>query len=77
MDDREIHEEITRLVSEEHQLRTHPDATADQQSRLRELEVSLDRCWDLLRQRNALKDVGDDPDKARARSGAEVEGYLQ
>ena len=77
MGDREIHDEITRLVSEEHQLRTRPDASADQQSRLRELEVSLDRCWDLLRQRNALKDAGGDPDKARARSGTEVEGYLQ
>jgi hypothetical protein len=77
MGDREIHEEITRLVSEEHQLRTHPDATADQQSRMRELEVALDRCWDLLRQRNALKDAGEDPDKAHARSTVEVEGYLQ
>jgi hypothetical protein len=51
--------------------------SADQKSRLWELEVALDQCWDLLRQRDALKDVGDDPDKARARPVAEVEGYLQ
>jgi hypothetical protein len=47
------------------------------QSRRRELEVALDQCWDLLRQRDALKDAGDDPDRARARPVTEVEGYLQ
>ncbi|MCW2600897.1 MAG: hypothetical protein JWM02_2726 [Frankiales bacterium] len=77
MDEGEIHGAIAKLVAEEHQLRADPGAAADQQARLRELEVSLDQCWDLLRQRQALKESGVDPDTARTRSVAEVEGYLQ
>jgi hypothetical protein len=41
------------------------------------IEVELDRCWDLLRQRRALRNAGADPDDATVRDSATVEGYLQ
>ena len=44
---------------------------------LRQVEESLDQCWDLLRQRDARRDVGENPDEAKARPVSEVEGYLQ
>jgi len=75
--ERDIHQTINQLVDEEHQLRgksAHSDADRE---RLRQLEVSLDQCWDLLRQRDALRDAGQDPDAAKARPVSEVEGYLQ
>ena len=80
MDDREIVARIGELASEE---RTLEEAHADEglsqedQARLRELEVTLDRLWDLLRQRRALRDAGRDPDGAAERPGGTVEGYLQ
>src|SRR3954452_11534050 len=77
MNDEKIHQTITELVGEEHQLRTQPDHSDDQRARLRQLEESLDQCWDLLRQRAALRDAGENPDAAAARPIAEVEGYLQ
>jgi len=45
--------------------------------RLAAIEVELDRCWDLLRQRRALRSAGADPDDAAVRDSATVEGYLQ
>jgi Protein of unknown function (DUF2630) len=77
MDDASIHETITKLVDEEHQLRSQPNHTDDQRAQLARLEVSLDQCWDLLRQRDALRDAGADPSAATARPASEVEGYLQ
>ncbi|HEU5159516.1 MAG TPA: DUF2630 family protein [Streptosporangiaceae bacterium] len=81
MDDTEILSQIKALVAEEHDLRermgqTKP-APADEQARLRSLEESLDQCWDLLRQRRARREAGEDPDAASARPPGEVEGYLQ
>ena len=77
MDESDIHETINRLVAEEHELRSSSDASDDKRTRLRELEQSLDQCWDLLRQRDALRDAGGDPGAAKARPVAEVESYLQ
>jgi hypothetical protein len=81
MDDREILHRITELVDEEHGLRTRVLAgqlDSDQENaRLRELEVALDQCWDLLRQRRAAREAGTNPDAAEARPIPEVEGYLQ
>ena len=77
MDGSEIHDTITRLVTEEHELRSSPDHSPEQGERLRRIEESLDQCWDLLRQRDALRAVGADPDAAKARPISEVEGYLQ
>lgn len=81
MQDSEILGRIHGLVDEEHALRARlqkGDLTADEEhQRLRTLEEELDQCWDLLRQRRARRDAGDDPDDAASRPAGEVEGYLQ
>jgi hypothetical protein len=84
MDDESIATRIERLVAEEHDLRRREAADsknverleADQQ-RLKALEVELDRCWDLLRQRRARREFGQDPDEAEVRDADTVERYLQ
>jgi hypothetical protein len=82
--DESIAARIERLVSEEHELRDReqldspdPAALEEDKERLRAVEVELDRCWDLLRQRRALRDAGGDPDDAQARDAETVERYLQ
>jgi hypothetical protein len=78
MDDRTILHHITDLVDEEHRLRSHSEAlTDDDRARLAHLEVQLDQCWDLLRQRRAKEEFGEDPDQAHVRPDSTVEGYLQ
>jgi uncharacterized protein DUF2630 len=84
MSDESIAARIERLVGEEEQLRgreqadrSDPEAVGEEAGRLREVEVELDRCWDLLRQRRALRDAGADPDQAQAREPGTVEGYQQ
>jgi len=77
MNDDQIHETITKLVDDEHRLRAQSDHTDEERAALARLEESLDQCWDLLRQRDALRAVGGDPDAAQARPVPEVEGYLQ
>jgi len=77
MDDTSIHEDISRLVAEEHALRAAPPRTDADRARLAELEVRLDQCWDLLRQREARRDAGQAPSAAEVRPADEVEGYLQ
>jgi len=82
MSDETIAARIERLVAEEHELRSReqsdPDAALDADaSRLRAVEVELDVCWDLLRQRRALSDAGADPDQAGARDPNTVERYWQ
>src|SRR3954462_491494 len=77
MDDQQIHQTITGLVNEEHELRGRSQHTDEQRLRLRQLEESLDQCWDLRRQRGALRAAGGAPDAAEARPVPEVEGYLQ
>ena len=77
MNDGEIHYTITRLVAEEHKLRAEAEHTDAQRARLRQLEESLDQAWDLLRQRDALRDAGANPDNAKPRSVSDVESYLQ
>jgi hypothetical protein len=84
MTDESIADRIERLVSEEHQLRTREEQDnlnaerleADQE-RLRDVEIELDRCWDLLRQRRALRDAGANPDHAHVRDANTVERYWQ
>lgn len=79
--DNGIHEQISALVAEEKRLREEREGgnigEAEETSRLHDVEVQLDQCWDLLRQRQALRDAGEDPDAAAVRPGAEVESYLQ
>jgi hypothetical protein len=80
MDDKQVLDRIGALVEEEHTLErqaTGEGLDQDQQARLRDLEVRLDQCWDLLRQRRARRDAGQDPDTARVRPEGTVEGYLQ
>ena len=80
MDDPQIHGTIEALVAEEHELWQRESAGAASEAdleRLRELRVSLDQCWDLLRQRRALREAGLDPDTAAARDASVVESYEQ
>jgi hypothetical protein len=78
--DDEIRARIEELVSEEHQLwdaEARGEATEDDRRRLDGLKVTLDQCWDLLRQRRALAESGLDADAARARPPEVVERYEQ
>jgi hypothetical protein len=78
MDDKTILDHIHDLVEEEKQLRAaHHGLPSDDRVRLQHLEEELDQAWDLLRQRRAREDTGEDPDSAHERSVNEVEGYLQ
>jgi hypothetical protein len=84
MSDESIASHIEQLVGEERALRTReqadrPDEEALEadKARLREVEVELDRCWDLLRQRRAKEEFGQDPAEAEARPGDTVERYRQ
>ena len=80
MQDRDVLSEIQRLVDEEHQLREpSPDGevTPEQRARLRALEISLDQCWDLLRQRRARREFGMDPDDAKVRNASTVKRFKQ
>ena len=81
MDDKEILTRISALVDEEHQLRGRRlagELTSEEEgTRLRDLEESLDQCWDLLRRRRAAKDRGSNPDEVETQSRSQVEGYLQ
>jgi Protein of unknown function (DUF2630) len=77
MSDEDIHATITKLVDTEHQLRSQSEHTEDQRGELARVEQALDQCWDLLRQRQALRDAGRDPGAAESRPVSEVEGYLQ
>lgn len=78
MDDKKVTESIDELAREEHQLferETHGTATDADRERLRHIQVMLDQCWDLLRQRRAKREFGLDPDEARVRDEKTVEGY--
>lgn len=80
MDDREITARISELVDEEHRLErghTGRSLTEDEQARMGALTGELDRCWDLLRQRRARREMGQDPAEAEVRSERTVENYQQ
>jgi uncharacterized protein DUF2630 len=80
MDDSQIHGSIEQLVAEEHELwqrEADGQASEDDRRRLETVKVLLDQCWDLLRQRRALREAGRDPDDASARPSDVVEGYQQ
>lgn len=78
--DENLHERIAALAHEEHALRRAHDEgdglSEPERLRLEQLEVALDRTWDLLRQREALRDAGLDPEAATERDAETVEGYL-
>lgn len=80
MDEAQIHGRIEDLVSEEHspwEREAAGEATDTDRQRLDSLKVTLDRCWDLLRQRRALREAGLDREAARLRDADVVELYQQ
>ncbi|MGH9301535.1 MAG: DUF2630 family protein [Acidimicrobiales bacterium] len=80
MEDLELVTEINRLAEEEHQLeRAHSDSplSGPDLEKLHAIEIHLDQCWDLLRQRRARRQAGQDPDVTGVRQASVVEGYQQ
>jgi len=78
VDDQQILARVHDLVAEEHRLREGgPGLSAEARERLQQLERDLDQCWDVLRQRRARREFGENPDDAAVRPSGEVEGYLQ
>jgi len=81
MDDKEILAHIGDLIQTEHRLREQHAAGeltgAQEREQLRSAEEALDQCWDLLRQRRARREFGDNPNEAEARPTSEVESYMQ
>lgn len=75
--DQSVLQHIERLVAEEERLNATPEQASISQQRLKEIGVALDRCWDLLRQRRALREFGRDPAEAKVRSVETVEKYEQ
>jgi len=74
--DAHVFSHIEALVAEEHKLFDHAKLDAAQKKRLAEIQSELDRYWDLLRQRRALREYGDDPSKARERDAGTVKKYI-
>jgi hypothetical protein len=74
VDDKTLIDRITQLVAEEQRLQEQPKHDP---ARLREVEVMLDQCWDLLRQRRSREEFGLNPDAAQARDPDTVERYWQ
>jgi Protein of unknown function (DUF2630) len=81
MDDKEILAQIDDLIRTEHELRTKLAAGeisgAEEHAQLAAAEQALDQCWDLLRQRRARREFGQDPEEAQVRRVSEVEEYRQ
>jgi hypothetical protein len=79
-DDNDTLTRINNLVAEEKDLRAKLQAGQisgdEEHERLRRVETELDQCWDLLRQRRALRETGGDPNTAQVRPAGQVEGYL-
>jgi hypothetical protein len=76
-DDQPVLDYIQRLVAEEHRLHEQGALSKVDRQRLAKLHIELDQCWDLLRQRRALRDAGYDPDEAEVRPPQIVENYEQ
>ena len=74
VDDRDLIDRITHLVAEEQKMQQSAD---HEPAKLRELEVTLDQLWDLLRQRRSQEEFGRDPSSAEPRDPSTVEGYIQ
>ncbi|MCU1641856.1 MULTISPECIES: DUF2630 family protein [unclassified Nocardia] len=81
MSEQDILARIKTLVDQEHELRSQSSQgeidPETERRQLAELEVMLDQCWDLLRQRRARLDQGRNPNEAQPNSAHQVEGYLQ
>jgi hypothetical protein len=77
MEDNKVLHHIRKLVAAEESLYSKNDLSEKDKQRLRHMEIELDQCWDLLRQRRALRDVGENPDEAAVRPPNIVENYEQ
>ncbi len=77
VEDQPVLNHIQRLVEEEHRLHEQRAHSTADRKRLAQVQVELDQCWDLLRQRRALRDVGRDPNYAQVRPPEVVENYEQ
>ena len=80
MNDSEILHNITALVDEEHELMQQAEQGGlddEERARLHDLQVRLDQCWDLLRQRRARREFGLNPEEAHERDPNVVERYQQ
>ena len=75
--DQAVLSHINQLVKEEERLYAKNGLTDEDEARLGEVKLALDQCWDLLRQRRALREFGKDPDKAKVRPAKIVENYEQ
>ena len=75
--DKTVLEHIEHLVAEEKKLYAQGVMSDAERERLGRINVELDRCWDLLRQRRAKEEFGQDPDQAEARGAGTVENYEQ
>lgn len=75
--DQSVLNHIDQLVKEEERLYGQNELSDDDRGRLSQLKAELDQCWDLLRQRRALREFGNDPDKAKVRAAKVVENYEQ
>jgi hypothetical protein len=75
--DQPVLDHIQRLAAEEHRLYSHASLSDEDEERLSKIKIELDQCWDFLRQREALRDAGKDPDKAHIRPPKIVENYEQ
>ena len=75
VEDQPVLNHIQRLVAEEHRLHEQRAHSKADRKRLEQVQVELDQCWDLLRQRRALREVGLDPDDAEVRPPQVVENY--
>lgn len=79
MEDETVTQTINKLAREEHELferHSRGEASDADRERLQRLQVTLDQCWDLLRQRRARREFGKNPDEARVRDEKTVEGYI-
>jgi hypothetical protein len=76
MSDKTLLQHISELVDEEHRLRSGGATAPGEAERIRHVEQQLDQCWDLLRQRRARREFGEDPAGAAVRDVKTVEGYV-
>ena len=79
MTDNNVHDRIQDLIDQEHSLRDQLGkgeiSRAEENEQLKSIETQLDQCWDLLRQRRAKREFGEDPRNADVRPASTVEGY--
>jgi len=77
MEDSQVLNHIKNLTEKEEKLWGKENITDEEVNKLHNIKLELDQCWDLLRQRRALRDAGENPNKAGARDIDTIENYKQ